>query len=181
MIRILISLFLITNLFLSCTSQQEEEHASESIIEYPDQESWNATIRITRDGHTVGLLKAGHIQKFNNKKTTLLKDGLVVDFFNASGEHTSVLNAGGGTVYDDSQDMIAYENVVVVSDSGLMLFSDTLRWDNKNQKIYSDIPVYIVSEEADTLYGDQFTSNPDLTHYEIVNPRGKSTKSLRIE
>jgi len=180
-IRILIFLFVGIIVFFSCSSQREEEQIQESVIEYPDQESWQATIRITKDGQTVGLLQAGHIQKFNQKKITLLKDGLVVDFFNTQGEHTSVLNSGGGTVYDDRQDMIAYENVVVVSDSGLQLFSDTLRWDNKNQKIYSDIPVRIVSDEADTLYGDRFTSDTDLSNYEIVNPRGKSTKSLRID
>lgn len=181
MIRYMYLVFFLFLFTFGCSSQGQEEQESDSVIEYPDQESWNATIRITKDGRTVGLLKAGHIQKFNEKKITLLKEGLVVDFFNAQGEHTSVLNSVGGTVYDDRQDMIAYENVVVVSDSGLQLFSDTLRWDNKNQKIYSDIPVRIVSDEADTLYGDRFTSNPDLSNYEIVNPRGISTKSLRID
>ena len=77
--------------------------------------------------------------------------------------------------------MLAYGNVVVVSDSGVTLYTDTLKWDNKEQKIYSEIPVKITTQDHDTLYGDSFKSDPNLDNYEILNPRGKSKKSLKIE
>jgi len=171
----------ISLVLIACSTEQNAETEVESTLVYPDQESWNATIRITKDGNTVGLLKAGHIQKFNSTKTTLLKDGLHVDFYDEEGNHTSVLTSLGGKVLDTKQDMEAFGNVVVVSDSGLVLYTDTLKWNNKEQKIHSDIAMKIVSDEADTLYGDSFVSNPDLTNYEIVNPRGKSSKTLKIE
>jgi len=175
---ILITLYLLLN---SCGTERAEETSVEPTTVYPDQESWNATIRITKDGKTVGLLKSGHIQKYNATKTTLLKDGLHVDFYDNLGNHTSVLTSEGGKVLDDKQDMEAFGNVVVVSDSGIVLYTDTLKWNNKDQKIYSEIAVKIVSEESDTLYGDSFKSDPDLTNYEIVNPHGKSSKMLKIE
>jgi len=166
---------------VSCSAERKQESVTETSVEYPDQESWQATIQITKDGRTVGMLEAGHIQKFSKKNITLMKSGLKVDFYDMDGNHTSVLNSESGKVFDDRQDMLAYGNVIVVSDSGLTLFSDTLKWNNKEQKIYSDVPVKIISDEADTLYGDSFKSDPGLINYEIVNPHGKSSKSLTIE
>ena len=84
----------------------------------------------------------------------------------------------GGKVDDRKQDMIAYGNVVVVSDSGMILLTDTLRWDNERQKIISEIPVTIISD-TDTLYGDTFISDPSLENYEITNSRGSGSEILR--
>ena len=173
--------FILFYLQVSCSAERKQETVTETSVEYPDQESWQATIQLTKDGRIVGMLEAGHIQKFSKKNITLMKSGIKVDFYDMDGNHTSVLNSESGKVFDDRQDMLAYGNVVVVSDSGLTLFSDTLKWNNKEQKIYSDILVKIISNEADTLYGDSFISDPGLINYEIVNPRGKSSKLLTIE
>ncbi len=166
---------------VSCSSDRQKEMSATDNNSYPDQESWQAVLRVTKDGRTTGLIHAGHIQKFSTKKITLLKAGLKVDFFDADGNHSSVLNSRGGKIFDDRQDMTAFGNVVVVSDSGLTLFTDTLRWNNKEQKIHSDIPVVFISDEGDTLYGDSFKSDPDLVNYEIENPHGKSSKIISIE
>jgi len=173
-------IFILAAFLVSC-SEEEKKPLTAAGKEYPDQESWDAVILITKDGNTVGHLKAGHIRKFTRKKVTYLDEKLLVDFYNEQGQHTSVLTSEGGKVYDEKQDMTAYGNVVVVSDSGLTLFTDTLKWNNKEQKIYSEIPVKFASEDGDTLYGDSFKSDPDLVNYEIENPRGKSKKSLSIE
>lgn len=182
------SRFLILMIFIfvlaasfSCSSERENESAVTDSGIYPDQESWHAVMRVTKDGRTTGLINAGHIQKFSAKKITLMKDSLKVDFFDENGNHTSVLTSLGGKILDDRQDMTAYGNVIVVSDSGLALFTDTLRWNNKEQKIYSDIPVKFISDEGDTLYGDSFKSDPDLVNYEIENPHGKSSKIISLE
>ena len=175
---IFISVFAV---FISCSSEREKETVVTDSGIYPDQESWQAVMRVTKDGRTTGLINAGHIQKFSVKKITLMNEGLKVDFYDAEGNHTSVLTSQGGKILDDRQDMTAYGNVVVVSDSGLTLFTDTLRWNNKDQKIYSDIPVKFISDEGDTLYGDSFKSDPDLINYEIKNPHGKSSKIITLE
>ncbi len=165
---------------LAACSSDGNKQALQNETDYPDQESWQATVLITRDARTVGRLQAGHVRKFSKKNITLLDDSLTVDFFNPDGGHTSVLYARGGKVFDVRQDMLAYGNVKVVSDSGLTLFTDTLRWDNKTQKIISDRAMMIVSDEGDTIRGDYFKSNPAMTDYEITNPRGKSARRLQM-
>jgi LPS export ABC transporter protein LptC len=164
---------------MSCTGSTEEDLPETQPGDFPDQESWNASIIITREGRTVGLLEATHIQKYSSKNLTYIDDGLKVDFFNEEGEHTSVLTSEGGMVHDIKQDMIAYGNVIVVSDSGMTLYTDTLKWDNKRQKIISEIPVKITSE-TDTIYGDSFISDPNLTNYTITNSRATSSRRLEI-
>jgi len=173
-------ILLLGGLFFACSKSDQKALPSGNTV-YPDQESWQATMLITKDGKTVGRLKAGHVRKYLNKKITLLDKNMRIDFYDQQGRHTSVLTSRGGKVFDARQDMLAYGKVKVVSDSGLTLYTDTLNWNNKEQKIYSDIPVMIVSKDQDTLYGDRFKSDPNLTHYEITNPHGKSKKSLKIK
>jgi len=165
---------------INCEYIPEEEFTKVKSDEFPDQESWNASIIITKDGQMVGLLEASHIKKFSKKKITYIEDGLKVDFYNEQGEHTSILNSEGGRVYDIEQNMIAFGNVVVVSDSGMTLYTDTLKWNNKDQKIISEIPVKITTE-TDTIYGDSFISDPDLANYVITNSRAVSKRKLNLK
>lgn len=174
-------LFLSGGLLLQCAQDAEKTPLkAQTTQDYPDQETWNATSSLTRAGKKVGIIKAGVIKKYRKKSVTLLSDSIRVDFFDKEGRHTSVLTSLGGEVFDVKQDMVAYGNVVVVSDSGITLHTDTLYWDNKRQKVISKIPV-VFTTLTDTLYGDSFESDPDLTNYQITNPRGKSGTKLGLE
>ncbi|MCB0284793.1 MAG: LPS export ABC transporter periplasmic protein LptC [Calditrichae bacterium] len=173
----LIILLLLFFIF-ACSTKESESVESGTELDYPDQESWNTVLTITNQGNKMGVVVASHLKKYSSKNLTLISDGLKVDFYNAQGRHTSVLTSEGGRVHDVKQDMIAYGNVVVVSDSGMTLYTDTLRWDNERQKIISEIPVTIISE-TDTLYGDSFISDPGLENYEITNSRGTGSNLLR--
>jgi len=163
---------------IQCGQREDETTGSNTVAEFPDQESWNSTLIITKEGQKVGVVEAKHFQKYNKKNKTYISEGLKVDFFNDLGQHTSVLTSIGGEVDDGKQDMIAYGNVIVVSDSGMTLYTDTLMWDNKRQKIISEIPVKITSE-TDTLYGDSFISDPNLENYEITNSHGTGSELIR--
>lgn len=163
---------------VACNNKEETGAGSHSTVEFPDQESWNSTLIITRDGKKMGIVEASHFKKFNKRNISYISDGLKVDFFNENGQHTSVLESRGGEVDDNQQNMIAYGQVVVTSDSGITLYTDTLKWDNARQKIVSDIPVMIVSG-TDTLFGDSFESDPSLENYQLTNSHGSGTELIR--
>ncbi len=164
-------------LIIHCTHKEDDSTGSNTVADFPDQESWNSTLIITKDGQKVGVVEAKHFKKYNKKNKTYISEGLKVDFFNELGQHTSVLTSTGGEVDDRMQDMIAYGNVIVVSDSGMTLYTDTLMWDNKRQKIISEIPVKITSD-TDTLFGDSFISDPNLENYEITNSHGTGSELI---
>lgn len=172
--------FFIISILGACTEFSDEKTIQGEIEEFPDQESWNAQMFFTKDGKKRAILEAGYIAKFSKKKVTLLKEGMQVDFFDSDGIHKSKLNSLEGKVFDEKQDMVAIKNVVVISDNGNHLYCEELFWNNSDQKIISNVPVMITTDE-DTLYGDSMISDPDLHNYEITNAHGSSQKKISLD
>ncbi len=142
----------------------------------PDQESWNSTIQFSDSGLTKGILKAGHLWVFNNTNMTYLGDSIRVDFFDDLGRHTSYLTADSGVVNDRTNDLHAFGDVYAHSDSGTSLWTQKLFWNNKTQKVTSDVFVKIVSTK-ETIQGTGFESDRDLRNYRIFNVSGESKSS----
>ncbi len=69
---------------------------------------------------------------------------------------------------------------MVVSDSGETLFTEELLWNNKLQKIISEVDVMITTE-TDTLYGIGFESDAGLSSWTIKKPKGKTTRFMGKE
>lgn len=174
-------LFFLLLLLVQCSSPQQEGATGETKkIDFPDQESWESTVTITQEGRKVAEVWAGYIALYNKKNITVLKDSIHIDFFNREGKHMSVLTADSGIVYNRTNDLEARGHVVVVSDSGVVLETEVLRWDNRKQKIISEVPVRFTTAE-DTLIGDSFVSDPDLKNYELRNARGYSRRKIPME
>ena len=146
----------------------------------PDQESWESTIPISRDGNPVAVVWASYLAHYIDESKVYLRDSVHVDFYDREGRHNSVLTSEAGVIDEKRNSLVATGNVVVVSDSGIVLRTEELRWDNQNQKIVSDVAVLFTTAD-DTLVGDSFRSDPDLKNYEIRNARGVSRRALPLE
>ena len=183
--KIIIQLLLIACLgcLVACSDFQEEPSGAslqdEEKLEYPDQESWESTIILSKEGKRVADVWANYIAVYNKKNQTLLKDSIHVDFYDRDGNHNSVLTANEGIVENITRNLKAIGNVVVVSNKGEVLETEELYWDNSQQKIISNVPVRLTTE-TDTLFGDSFISDPDLIHYEIKNTRGRSKRGIPL-
>lgn len=165
----------------ACSTTQEEPSGPRPENEgLPDQESWHSTIIITKDGRRMAEVWAGYIATYNEKNETALKDSIHIDFYDQEGNHNSVLTAKEGLVYNQTNNMVAIGNVIVVSDSGIVLETEELQWNNQRQKIISDVPV-IFTTETEKLNGDSFISDPDLKNYEIKNARGYTEKIIPLK
>lgn len=167
-----------------CTSGREEPSqpavAPDTTIAFPDQESWQSTLVISKEGRRVAKVWAGYIATYNKKNVTILTDSIHVDFYDRQGRHKSVLTAREGEVDNRTENLRAIGNVVVVSDSGVVLETAELLWDNRNQKIVSEVPVKFTTR-TDTLIGDSFISDPDMVNYEIRNARGYSKRTIPLK
>jgi len=142
----------------------------------PDQESWNATITFTDSGKITGILHAGYIAKHSRDRFTLLDSNITVDFFNDRFEHTSVLTARHGKVDDVTNNFEARGNVVVHSDSGTVLKTEELFWDNKRGRVFTEAFVEIKSPREE-IRGTGFESDQSLTHYTISRVTGQTLPS----
>lgn len=168
--------------FAGCSRQDQEiVSTDQEKKEYPSQEGWNSQIYLSKAGRLQAVVRYGHMMKFDGLKVYQFDEGVVVDFYDDRGNHTSHLTSDAGEYHEATEDVTGRGNVVVVSDSGLTLRTDVLRWDNRTEKIISDTLVMLTTPDYDTLYGVGFESNADLTRRVIRKPWGVSDQSIDFE
>jgi LPS export ABC transporter protein LptC len=137
----------------------------------PSQESWNSTITFSDSGIVKAIVRAKHIYSFDNSKVTHLEHDVKVDFFDETGKHTTVLTADTGMVDERTNNLEAIGHVVVRSDSGTVVRTEKMFWDNKRQLIHS--PEYVqVNSPKENLQGTGFESDHNLRNYRIFKVTG---------
>lgn len=178
--KVLLLLLMGILLYGGC-SKIEEPAAGGTVTEQkiPDQESWESTIDITQDGRPVARVWAGYIAFYQESQEVMLRDSIHADFYDKEGNHNSYLIADSGRIDQKTNNLTTWGRVKVVSDSGVVLLTEELKWDNSRQKIICDVPVQFTTE-TDTLFGDSFISDPDLKNYEIKNARGYSKRKIPL-
>jgi len=164
-------------LAVSCVDSKKIELPSSEGL--PDQESWIVNIILTDQGKIRAKVRAGHLEKYNEKEFILLDSNVTVDFFDLNEQHTSILNSNKAEVNQSSNDMKAIGNVVAVSDSGISLYSETLEWDSKNEKLRTKDSIMITTLDKDTLYGIGFESDSNLENWKIINPSGVTGRDFK--
>ena len=162
--------FFLLILIINCSGKDVKPKVDSTFIveELPAQESWNSTIFFTDSGKTLAILYTGHLQVFNNRKETLLDDGVKVDFFNDQGQKTTTLTSRRGRVDEKTNDLYAIDSVVAVNDSGIVVKTDELKWREKDKKIISEKFVTIDSPD-EHIEGYGFESDQHLRNYVIYN------------
>ena len=75
--------------------------------------------------------------------------------------------------------MKAIGNIIAVSDSGITLYTDTLFWNAKKEKMSTLDSVMITTTETDTLYGIGFESDSDLQNWKIIKPSGVTNRGSK--
>ncbi len=109
-------------------------------------------------------LKAARIE-FVDSTTKVY--GFKLKFFGANGSVVSVLQADSGMVYEATGDMTAIGHVSVVTLDSTKLTTNTLNWDNRREKIYTDDYITIVDSSGKVLKGKGLEADPGLTHIKI--------------
>lgn len=160
-------------LLTGCEDKIRPSVLSDVEADVPTQESWNSTVIFSDSARTKAILWAGHIAAYAQLQYTLLSESLRVDFFNELEEHTSVLTARRGRVDDRTQDFAAYIGVVVTSDSGTVLMTDSLFWTNATRQIHTDAFVEIISPN-EHIKGHGLVSDQGLKNYKITRVTGEA-------
>jgi len=174
--------FILLAMLAGCNRDQEEVVTTEpGAKEFPSQEGWNSELYLSKAGHLLAMVRYGHMMKYDEKKIVYFDQSVEVDFYDGEGNHTSHLTSERGEYHEATEDVLGLGNVVVVSDSGVTLRTEVLKWDNRREKILSDTVVMVTTMEHDTLYGVGFESDPNLNRWVIHRPWGVSEKRIDIE
>jgi len=146
-----------------------------SSTQLPSQESWHSTITFTDSGIVKAIVTAGHIYAFDNTRITYLDSGVVVDFFDEMGKHTTTLTSKRGSVDEGTNNLEAMGNVIVTSDSGTVVRTEKMFWTNEQQMIHSPEFVHITSPTEDVT-GTGFESDHNLRNYKIFKVTGTAER-----
>ena len=165
-------------LLLNCSGNSIDEDSTVILREnIPDQETWDFDFIITNEGMLQSKIQAGHMVKFNSKGLYELDSSVGVDFFSKNGEHTSNIFSDSGFVEENGNFITAKGNVKAVSDDGVILLSEELKWDKSKNKIYTDKFVTIYSK-GDTIRGYGFESDQDMKKWKIIKPVGITERKI---
>ncbi len=158
------SLFLSLCLF-SCGSDSNLDLDSEPTQIY-DNEIKNPKINIYQQHNMVVQSTSNKLLKNDGEDATLVGN-VIAKFFNDEGNYISTLYSDSAIVENISNNLRAYGNVKVISDSGYTLLSDQINWDNQYKLITSKDSVTLTDKSNTTVMGVGFESDMDLTNYKI--------------
>lgn len=176
MVKYILYIFLIF-FFSSCRDNGTELLPSK--IDFPDQESWGVKILLTKEGRLTAEITSGHLEKYNKKEFIILNQSVKVKFFDNMENLSSVITSESAEVDQISNDMKAIGSVVAVSDSGITLFSETLTYNSREERLFTKDKIKITTLETDTLYGIGFESDSDLKNWHILEPSGVTNRGIK--
>jgi len=156
-------------ILISCSRSYQNDTSVEDIH---DQLSTDVEITLTEKGNIKALIKSRLLERNNENLELKLTDNVNVDLYDDNYEHTSLITSNYAFVSETENRIDAFGDVVVAADNGQQLWTDSLLWDNKADKISTDATLTFISGNFDTLYGTGFESNIDLTDWKITKPRG---------
>ena len=157
-------------LFLaSCSKNDSLDEISKDVH---DQLSTSVEITLTKKGNITATINSEILKKNNQSLQLELYDNVNVNLFDENFEHKSLIKSQSAIVNEKENRMKAYGNVIVTSNDGKILMTDSLSWDNNSDKIYTNSNLEFITSDTDTLYGTGFESNIDLTDWNILKPRG---------
>lgn len=139
----------------------------------PQQESWNSKIVLSDSGRVKAMIYATYVRVFQSPAETHLLDGMKVHFYAEDGKESSVLMAQSGKVDENTKNLEATGDVLVVSADSTRLQTEKLYWDNKRQIVYTTEFVRIISSK-EHLQGYGFESDQHLQRYRIFRVSGKT-------
>jgi LPS export ABC transporter protein LptC len=169
-LKIFFVIIFIPIILTSCADKFEPPKTDYKSGEIPDQESWNSKVIFSDSGKVKAILYAKHISVYNDKGYTLIDSGATVDFYK-NGKKVSNLTGKRGKVMDATKDIEIYDSVRVENSEGSVLTTQKLFWNNKLQKVTSDVFVRIKTQK-ENIEGIGFESDDNLRNYKIYKVTG---------
>jgi lipopolysaccharide assembly outer membrane protein LptD (OstA) len=163
-------IFFVFILLIGC-AETDEEVVRRNTSMFNENEIENSEIIISRENARIVRAISEFVIK-NGNEDALLTGNVKADFYNDLGEHVSILYSDSANINQRTNNLRATGNVHVESDSGFILYANTILWDNQYKIIESKDSVMFTTTQGDTMYGVGFESDMDLTKWKIYKPIG---------
>jgi LPS export ABC transporter protein LptC len=162
-------------LLLISACGKDESNAPSLSGNVPDQVMENSTITFSEQGIRSAVIWAKYVDVYERLDLKRAKQ-VRVDFYDKEGKHTSVLVADSGMIQEKKRKFEALGDVVVTTEEGIKLATQSLRWDPQITKIVTDDFVTI-TRGKDVITGYGLEADQELKHFVIKKQvKGKITE-----
>lgn len=164
--------FLACSIFFSCSNDPLHVESLTREEHFPVSTTYNVEMIYSDSGMTRAIIKAPLRETYiRDSQYVEFKQGIDVQFFDPNQEPESRLTANYAISYTERDVMEARNDVVLVNEKGEQLNTEHLIWDQRANRIYSDVFVKITTPEQ-VIFGDGFESNQDFSKYKILKVKG---------
>lgn len=178
----LLSLFLATLTHTACKRntdtfaqniQGEMPIETGDSIQYTYSDSSKKRFYLTAS-QVLAFEKVNKETKFIESKYRIFPKGVDIITYYWNGKEDTHLHANFGHWYESKQKIIGRNGVLITNSEGGKLETDSLIYDQRLKKIYSDAPVKITTP-TEIIQGVGFVANENFTQYQIKNITGTIT------
>jgi LPS export ABC transporter protein LptC len=178
-VRVPVLLIVTSLVFAACADKKAlptARRGGSPLADSADQIMFGANFALTHEGMNRARLKADTAYFFDDN-TRVELENVHTTFFNAVGAQDAVLTSRRGTHNTRLGNMVARENVVVVSQDGRRLTTSHLVYDQPRNEISSD-SAFVMTEPNRRLEGIGFKSDPDMNNIRILKGASGMARSI---
>lgn len=158
--------------FFGCSNDPERVESLTKSEKYPISTTFDVEMTYSDSGITRAIIVAPLRETYLAEENYIeFRKGIIVNFFDRDEQPESKLTANYAISYNDKDLMEAKNDVVLMNQKNEQLNTEHLIWDQKNDRIYSEVFVKITTPER-VIYGDGFESTQDFSKYKITNVKG---------
>jgi len=138
----------------------------------PDEVLFNSTITLTSRGTLTSQIKADRILRYASQEPMFLY-GINALFYDSSGNEQARVKADSGSAIERTRYVELRGQVKVSYSNGTEIDTDSLKWDQANDRVMTEGFVKIIKKDGSILTGSGLTTDPRFTSYRLKNPVGE--------
>jgi LPS export ABC transporter protein LptC len=163
----LLALALVMALVAACDTKKQPPVAAHSpLADSADQVMYGLRFNLTNGGIARAMLHSDTAYFFDDN-TRIELEKVNTTFFTTAGAKDAVLTSRRGTYNSRTSNMIARNDVVVVSEDGRRLTTSELIYNQQRNEISSD-SAFVMTEPNRQIAGTGFRSDPNMKNIQIL-------------
>ena len=176
-IKVLIVTTFVVTMFFSCDYNEKKTNVTVVFQNQPVGEARDINLKYTEAKDTIGKvianLESPKMLDYSNRSFSFYEfpEGVRLSLYDDKNQKNIVL-ADYAIVYKATDLIDLQGNVILITPQKDSLFAEQLYYDQKQEWLFSNLPVYLKSITANNGRGDIFDSDTKFTNYTILEGRG---------
>jgi LPS export ABC transporter protein LptC len=165
---------------IACSQKKQPPVAAHSpLADSADQVMYGMRFVLTDKGLNRAMLQSDTAYFFD-ENTRIELEKVHTTFFTTNGAKNALLTSERGRYNSRTNNMVARNNVVVVTEDGRRLTTPELTYNQQTNQISSDSP-FVMTEPNRRLEGVGFRSDPDMKNIQILKGASGMAKGVSTQ